>query len=560
VDEIVRLYRANELPAELGRFHAAEDGNKDLFLQRCIALHNSGDIDLIGLAGQPAFAALSLHTFFTAQHVYCDAIPQLRTNATALMECCRTLVEKGGDDLAAGLPHVAFRKWCQSNPCDGASIIEKARTDDPLAKRFVMLALQAANDVEGAIEFITAYVDDRRLSGINALGSMVFADAASAMKAIDILESHVADSANDHLRVNALVAAFGVLKQYKDATAELRLIELARSEPGPETLHGLARIIWQHHTILESNTVQIALSALIAVSPKHLGTVREIDMALRQLLGTKDEPLALDFLTAKLQDSELKIGNFESTSYELGHSGGQRLYELIVRWFLSGNFSLCNNVSDIVGIDKERTFNTTAQPLSLTPTQQIFLCRKAIGFLFVRPVICCSIIVSVLRAGNEKVEGIAADLLFDPILINYWGDTKDYLSSIPSTDPAYGAIKRALTQQEAYYASLQAVGTIKELHPSEYQRDVVRQRAHDEMRTIRKSAEDKSIFLNLVHRSTILYGKRSLNYVQDADGEQRAVAMDLKSVEMSIELPRREVLDPVGLDYMLRVFRAERLK
>jgi hypothetical protein len=561
VDEIVRLYKANELAAELGRFHAAEDGNKELFLQRCIALHNSGDIDLIDLTGQPAFAGLNLHAFFTAQHLYCEAIPQLRTNATALMECCKILVEKGSNDLAAGLPYGAFRKWCQNNPSDGARVIQNARTDDPLAKRFVMFALQAANDVEGAIEFIKTYVDDRRLSGMNALGSMVFTDTASAKKAVEILEPYVADSSNDHLRVNALVAAFGVLKQYKDATAELRLIESAASEePGPETLHGLARIVWQHRTTLDSNTLRIASSALVAVSPKHLGTVREIDMALHQLLGTKDETLVLDFLTAKLQDSELKIGNFESVAHELAHSGGQRLYELIVRWFLSGNFSLCNNVSDIVGIDKERAFDTTAQPLGLTSAQQIFLCRKAIGFLFVRPVICCSIIVSVLRAGNQDVEGVAADLLFDPILLNYGGDAKDYLDSIPSTDASYGAIKRALTQREAFYAGLEAAGTIKELHPSEYQRDVVRQRAHDDMRTIRKAAEDQSIFLNLVHRSTILYGKRSLNYVQDADGEQRAVAMDLKSVGMSIELPRREVLDPVGLDYMLRVFRAERLK
>ena len=73
-------------------------------------------------------------------------------------------------------------------------------------------------------------------------------------------------------------------------------------------------------------------------------------------------------------------------------------------------------------------------------------------------------------------------------------------------------------------------------------------------------AERESVLLAFVHRSTILYGKRSLTYVTDYDGSRRAVAMDLKSVGMSFELPRREILDPVGLDYTLRVFRVEKFK
>jgi hypothetical protein len=151
------------------------------------------------------------------------------------------------------------------------------------------------------------------------------------------------------------------------------------------------------------------------------------------------------------------------------------------------------------------------------------------------------------------------DLLFDPMLLSYGGNAREYLKHIAATDPAHGPIQTALTKAEGFYAGLDATGTIKELHPSDYQRDVVRQRTHDEMRTVHKIAESKSVLLSLVHRSTILYGKRSLTYVRDHDGSQRAVAMDLKSFSTSFELPRREILDPVGLDYMLRIFRAEKL-
>jgi hypothetical protein len=95
-------------------------------------------------------------------------------------------------------------------------------------------------------------------------------------------------------------------------------------------------------------------------------------MGLRHLLGSKNEPLVLDFLTAKLRDPKLAIETFEIVAHELTNGNQQRLYELIARWLLSGSSALCDNVSKLVGIDKERAFDTTVQPLALTPAQQIF--------------------------------------------------------------------------------------------------------------------------------------------------------------------------------------------
>jgi hypothetical protein len=560
-DEIVRLYKAGELSAELARYHEAKDGADadDSFIQRCITLHNNGNIDLVSVPSQPAFAGITGHAFFTAQHLYCEAIPKLDTTVTALMKCCRTLIEQAGTDGAAGLPNGAFLTWCKSNPNAGAAVIREARAGDELAKGFVTFALQAANDSDSAINLVQSYDDDRRLSGMKALAGMAFANAAAARKAIRVLEPFVTDGDNDHVRANALLAAFEVLEKQNNAKAAKRLIDAAVREPGPETLHGLAQIVWLHHALLDDQQLRTALQALEAVNPDHLGTVRILDMGLWRLLDTKSEA-ALDFLTIKLRDGKLTLKNFETTAHKLTSGNPARLYELIVRWFLSGSIELCSNVSELVGIDKERAFDTTVQPLGLTAVKQIFLCRKAIGFLFIKPVICCSIIVSVLRAGDRDAEGPVTDLLFDPILLSYGGDAKEYLKRIPAPDSAYGAIQNALAKDGDFYAGLDATGTIKALHPSEYQRDVVRQRIYDEMRTVHKMAESKSVLLSLVHRSTILYGKRSLTYVTDPDGSQRAVAMDLKSFGTSFELPRREILDPVGLDYMLRVYRVEKLK
>jgi len=561
-DEIVRLYKAGELSAELALYHETAEGEDgdDSFIQRCIALHNNGDIDLVSVPSQPTFARITGHAFFTAQHFYCEAIPRLDTNVKALMECCRILIEQAGADGAATLPNGAFRTWCKHNSSEGTAVIRDARAGDELARRFVAFAIQADDDIDSAIEFVQSYADDRRISGMTALAGMTFTNAKAAQKAMAVLEPCVAASVDDYVRANALLAAFEVLKKHNDAETAKRLIEAAVREPETQMLHALTQIVWLNHASLKGEELRTALFALEDINPEHLGTVRILDMALWQLLDTKSDALALDFLTAKLRDGKLTVKNFESTAHKLTNGNSQRLYELIVRWFLSGSIELCSNVNELVGIDKNRAFDTTVQPLGLTAVQQIFLCRKAIGFLFIKPVACCSIIVSVLRAGDPDVERPVADLLFDPILLSYGGDAKEYLKRIFAPDSAYGPVQIALAKDEEYYAGLEATGTIKALHPSEYQRDVVRQRTHDTMRSAQKKAESKSVLMNLMHRSTILYGKRSLTYVKDQDGNHRAVALDLKSFGTSFEVPRQEILDPMGLDYLLRVFRLEKLK
>jgi hypothetical protein len=296
-DEIVRLYTAGELPAELSRYHETANQKSDPFIEQCIALHNSGDIDLVSVPSQPAFAAITGHSFFVAQHFYCEAIPKLNTKVSALMECCRILIEQAGTDLAAGLPNRAFRIWCENNPSEGAAAIRDARAGDRLAKRFVTFALQAAGDAESACDFVQSYADERRISGMTALAGMTFVDATAARKASAVLEPFVASTYEDNVRSNALLAAFEVLNKHNDAETGRRLIDAAATQPGPETLHSMARLVSLHCAVLNDEALRTVLAALELVNPEHLGTVRVLDKGLRQLLGTKGEAPALHLLT-----------------------------------------------------------------------------------------------------------------------------------------------------------------------------------------------------------------------------------------------------------------------
>ncbi len=272
------------------------------------------------------------------------------------MECCRILVEHGGADLAANQPNDAFRKWCANNPDETLLVVSSAKAGNELAKRFATFAIQASNDVQEAVDFITRFDDERRLFGMAALAGMSFTDGNSVQQAVQTLEPLVSSAEDDNVRANALHAAFDLFKRTKDSEAAGRLAIAASQQSGPLTLHCLTHVIWLHHQLLNDEAFEAAIAALERVPPENLGTIRDLDMALHRLLGTPRERLALSLLTGQLADGKLTLENFQTTASELRRGEPKRLYELIVGWLLSGNLAVCENVNHLIRFGEKHHF------------------------------------------------------------------------------------------------------------------------------------------------------------------------------------------------------------
>ena len=75
-----------------------------------------------------------------------------------------------------------------------------------------------------------------------------------------------------------------------------------------------------------------------------------------------------------------------------------------------------------------------------------------------------------------------------------------------------------------------------------------------------KEAEKKSVILSLVSKSVLLYGRKSINYVYGSDGKSNRMEIPLHSHGTEMEIPQLENIDPFGLEYMIRIFRAEQIK
>jgi hypothetical protein len=75
----------------------------------------------------------------------------------------------------------------------------------------------------------------------------------------------------------------------------------------------------------------------------------------------------------------------------------------------------------------------------------------------------------------------------------------------------------------------------------------------DAMRKARK----KSIFAQIATESVILYGKRVVSWIKSPGDEPRRIETEMGSISTSVEVPRIDIVDPVGLQLMLFSFRAE---
>jgi hypothetical protein len=534
-------------------------------LSKCAELHNHGDINLLSIVASPSFSSIDVHRFFAGQHFYCKVIPLLNASPQDMMASVKTLIEKGGQDLAATWPNAGFTEWCSADLSRARAIIESAEADDPLAREFLPFALAAGNMVREAIRIADAYRDERRVRAIAALGRMNYIDLDSARSALDVLKRAIVGQADDILYANILTSVLGITDkagpEVADTAAEI--VKAVCAAPGPQTQYCCAYVISANTSAINERMLSFLLAALTSIAPELKGTLNALDAGLCKLLDSAFADEAITFVKKLLSDADgnVTLADFPGFSQKLVNEPYGRLHRALVAWMLSGKRTLCEGLHHLVNSTRKRDlfFDLPIRDFALTTLQKIFLCRKATGFFFFKPVIAASILVAVLRDCDNEVAKAVSDLLFDPLLINYRGELKEYLEGLSDADPAAKPVRTALDACSQYLSELRSTGVIKELFPSEHHRQIERMRLQEQSREIHRHAQQQSVFYNLVHRSVLLYGRRSLAYVDHPGEMRRPIEMELHPHRFSYEMPQMEIADPIGLDYMLRIFRAERL-
>lgn len=558
--EIIRHYGAGTLLREL--LHPLDAGEQEVLQGQLAALHNAGSIDLLVLAATPEFEQLERRHFFTIQQIYCKVIPLLDASSLAMLDMVRRLVAQGGANGIAALPQNALRIWISQASERAKEIIEVARSEPDFDREILMNALVAFGSASPAMSFL-GFADHRRQAAIAALGAIKPRNAQAGDATFDQLVAIAATDPDEDIRFTAVSAVFDLLRHCKARAPQWvpSLVASQTTKPCNSTRTALLHGLWRQSELFQAADVKAVLTL---ASDGDLTAARLVDTlggVLSHLIGGNYHDLAIACLTTLLASSGKAIPphSLQMLEHRLTTLERTMLFALAVRWFATGDQVLCETISKLIGdVLQQQPFDASLADFGLTGSQMIVVCHKAVGYMPLAPIVAASFVVAALRADDKSAEPELIQLLLQSLLINFRETVASYLTRIGKADIAYRPLCKALKMYRAYEKSSDIKTPIKELYPSSYQRGVVRQNHYVANREIRKQAERKSIFFGLVHRSNLLYGRKAMTYMHGADTPP--TSMEMKSVSTHIEMPKLHTIDPVGLDWLIRVFRLSKPK
>jgi hypothetical protein len=539
------------------------------------ALHNQGLIDIVA-----AFAGLkNISTtgadFFRTRHVFQKALPHVNALVAPVMRCVLQLCREAGQDMAAGWIIEGFVAFCAEESSRPRDALNEIEANPNMFADLLVASLVAGSRIDSphylaeAIRLCEDKNIELRKRAVYSVGRLSWPQGALVPdSAFAALERSAAAESDDQILTNVVWSSFGLLQ--RDKSREDRVVALmanALAKGGEYTLHAASEVFGFYISELPASLIDVLLPHLKKVKPTSKGTLDNIDCGISHLLRKGDQEHSLRFLEDLLlaHSGKCTLKAFNSAA-EAIRSNTTLLSKVLTRWFLRGDPVLCEGIQTIVSEHHGNNLTLEVDPEELKPGDLVhvmFAARKAVGYLFSRPVTAASILISLMRhAADDETLNALGPLLFDPLLLNFTGSVHTYVVQRSETES--GKIKetidRALNAIDDYLQTLRSVGTLPGLHPSEAQREA-HHRIFSRMITESfKAAEAQSPLLSMISKSVLLYGRKSIDYIYDGDGQSHRMEMDLKSHGTEIEYPRMALIDPCGLDYMLRVFRIERLR
>lgn len=570
-DDVINLAAAGTLlDTILSREWQLLGKGDPLFLSEVVGAHNRGEIDALSLFTDDALSHVERHAFYGVQTLFSTLIPELVTTADKLLLRIEAVLRAGGS--AAMFPGEALSAWCRKNPSRVVELLELVGGDIPNPGECLFIALTSGTEaqreylLDNAYDYLRNGSETQRRGAASALSQLPLDSDKNWQRLIETFGS-LNETGSDESRSTILRAMFQRLKNAPapQLYALHELIGAAASFPDELVLHecayGLAFCIEN----IPLPLAELLLDALADVTTEQAQVTTLLDIALMRFVQAGWSYQARCFVEVAFAKREPSpgIARFESLRRKLLEVGGDPLEDWVIAWLLSGDATLCNALrDDFLDIEfDDYWFSIDFTRMPVEDHEYGYLARKVISVFFSRPKVMTSILVSLLRYASPTARAELERLVFEPVLVNYSGTVRGYLEPIASdpNDLAQASAHKAILAIDEYLAGLQSAGIIKELYPSERERQMEWQRRSDEMNVTMQEARKHSFLASFGSESVLLYGSSSVTWVEDLhQGPPRRLETSLANVGHSIEIPRGEVVDPLGLSHTIYLFRTEK--
>ena len=574
-NELLMSYESgNFLETVYARLLADQNDHNALTMQ-LVALHNEGLIDVVRAFEVLKSKSLNGPDFFLTRHVFEKALPDLDAQVTSVMRCVLQLYRDAGQDVVAGTIIESFTDFCTKEPPRPREALKEIEANPDEFADLLPAALIAGSRIDNPLYLIEAIrlCEDKNIElrrrAVFSVGKLSWPKGTSMSdSALAALEHSAAVETDDQILAGIVNSSFALLLHNKSEEPRvIALIASAVAKGDEYALHAASMLFGFHTSEFSVSLLDVLLVNLVRVKSTSKGTLDNIDFGISHLLKKDDPDQTIQFLEDLLlkHANELTIKVFDSVVREI-LSNKSLISKVLTRWFLRGDRILCESVHTIIGTHHGDDLSLEIDPAELKPADCVhilFVARKAIGFLFMNPISAASILISLMRhTTDDEISTKLGELLFDPLLLNFTGKVREYVlkqSGIES-GKVKETIDKALKAVDDYLDLLRSVGNLAALHPGEVQREAHHRHFSRLMAESCKAAEAQSVFLNLVSKSVLLYGRKSINYVYGSDGQSHRMEIPLQSHGTEMEFPRMQNIDPHGLDYMLRIFRSEHIR
>lgn len=569
-ETLVAAYQAGKLLEAVQAALSPDRHERAKLASELAALHNKGLVDVT-----VAFGALTKNSdsgldFFVLRRVFETLLPELEAPMPKLSRCVLHLYREAAP-MADGWSLLSgFQGYCAKDAeRSQAALAEVEAEPEHLADLLVPILVAGSkfNSLDYIVETIRLSREGNlalRRGALFALGRLQGEQVTWANEDIArTLERAVAAETDEQALASAIKSAWSLASQDKPGTRLIALIEAALSKGGEIALRAASEIFGFGTPESSPELLDLLVQRLGAVDPSNTGTIYNIDRGLERLLRGEYIELGLCFLENLLR---LELGEFNRAVAVIRDNPLLRS-RVATRWLLGGDASLCKVLGAVfnapMGYDLEIE-GDAGELTAVEPVRFVFAARKAIGFLFLKPISATSFVLSLLRqAPDESVREELEGLLINPLLLNFSGQVKRYLERKAESeeDKEVKLVEsRALERLNEYLRDLGSVGEIPALHPSVQRREAYRRFFSDNIAQSIKEARAESSILNLFPTAVLLYGRKAIHHAFGPSGEIRRMETALGRQAVEMEVPRMTILDPEGLEFICQVFRHERLE
>lgn len=567
-DTKAKLLTANEtlegLLTQINDLYVEEMSAENKNLKEALSeLHNSREIDLVKIVQD--IKNFNGHNFYTFLRVFESVLPLLNESVEKILYCLTHVAQQASGYLAVDEAFKCFCKVEAHRPIDGIEFIMEQSELSIYAPFLSSSILAYSSDrVDEAIQITKDLIgNDNQIVRSQVYFSLGQLDVSEVQANLiwDLLSSNANNETDDNCRALILKSTLyfgGKHPPYWPQIEEFLLTFIKRTSA--EIIYQISDIVAFQRVDIPPTVLHLLIKQLANVSPENNNAVSNINYVLVNLVEKGSSSFAVELLESIL-NAGVEITDLGYFTNELLSKRQELLNHIITKWFLSGKLSLCNSISKLLHdvIDKDIELKAEMTQLN-NEVKQVFVAHKAIGWLFTRPISVASFILSIYETASPTTHETLEQALYDPMLLSYPGELKRFLQSCINKDFQVHLCERLLNSLDGYHTDIKKVFELKELMaPSENVRAYWK-KSNKDMQAAYEEASKGSFIREIATTQKLLYGNSSIYYVHKGNGERLRQEMQMQSFSHSTEMPTLNVLDPESLDYILRIYRCERIK